>query len=220
MGTPFSGTSSVVGSKVAIVPIRATGQQRIVTNVNVDLAGEASLILNGSADAGTTESAIFAFFENYSGPVPPVSTPQGNAILGTAASGTASFALVSGYDGDVGEYAGQISATVSDLLTEGGDTNYETLYTATSTTEVIEVYKVLISADSATLSTCVVGYDDDGAGTNFVAITPTNVGFTNYYDLGAFKVPAGKYLSLFTTVSGGGGAQGTYASFAGRQLRA
>ena len=198
MGTPFSGTSDVVGALVTVVPGRATGQRRVVTHLNIGLNGATSILIN-NLDA--------AFYQDVAGiEIPPLMFDDPSTDLDvTASSGVVSTCQMSGYDEAVGESGNRFMVTATQNTANGTEVD-TSIRAAGSTTEVLSVERVLCLPEATTGMTMLVGYDDDGAGTNFVGITPELTGLQSY-DLGALKIPAGKYLTMRVDETAGAGAK-------------
>lgn len=196
MGTPWSGSHDAVDNAgQTIAAARSTGQRRVVTHLNIEMGSGASSI--------TISGLSVTFYEGIAGiQTPPLYMAANTAITATADAGVASVVQMSGYDEDVGESGSQFTATGTDN-TASSSVVYVTMRSPSSTTEVIAVEKVLALVEHDTANSIAIGYADDGIATNWEAFTPDNLGKTNAYDLGSYEVPAGKYLLMRHTETGG-----------------
>jgi len=206
MGTHFSGSSSVVGSEVAIIPARATGQRRVITHLTVDLNGADSILL--SHDVSGSETEFLKVYNNLatgevpvSGVIPPIYLTKSVLINSSASADTTAVVQIAGYDEEVGEGAGRDSSYITEG-TANSSTVVKTLRAAASTTEVIKVFSILISTEAAADQNATVGTDVSLGGGEFLPIVPYTTG-CEVYDLGGLVLGAGQYLVLQNIESGG-----------------
>jgi hypothetical protein len=129
---------------------------------------------------------------------------KGEGIEIIAAANTSTFVECTGEY--IGRGAPQIYSGMIEEDTANGTTVYAVIRTPLTTTEVNEVHMVHLDTEAGANQTVAFGYDDDGAGTNFVALTPLSTGGSSY-DLGGFQVPAGKYLVIENIEGAAGGAK-------------